>query len=71
MGIKPPTLDFEKKGIYKHPLKIRINKRLEQSTDAQWWEKIVAKTRKERSEKVGKLRDKTINSHESYHKYPD
>ena len=28
IGTKSPTLNFEKRGIYKHPLNIRVNKRL-------------------------------------------
>ena len=54
MGNSAPKYNFE--NVYKYPLEITIKKRLAQEPDPLWWEKMVAETKKERSQKVGKLR---------------
>jgi len=51
-------------------LEKRIQKALEDKDNPDWWQDMKDKIRKNQLQKVGQLRDKVFNSHQSYYKYP-
>jgi hypothetical protein len=68
VGIKTPKLNFE--SIYNFPLEKRIDKVLSEKENPSWWENMLDKIKKERTQKIGHLKDRIRNSHQSYEKYP-
>jgi hypothetical protein len=65
-GYEPVKLDE----LHSNSLEKRIQHALEDRDNPDWWGEMKDKIRKNQLQKVGQLRDKVFNSHQSYYKYP-
>lgn len=68
-GMSPPSSHGD--SLYKLPMNERIDKKLSERANPNWWEDMLENTKKKKQEKVGQLKDKFRKSHLSYHKYPE